>query len=85
MGVLVCIVSNIEDHIQSYFQHLTICQIVSAVFKNCNDLSTFSLVASQLPDADIFENSIPTERNKIKHKTPSTHCGPIFHIGVTAV
>ena len=24
----------------------------------------------------IFENSIPTERNKIKHKTPSTHCGP---------
>ena len=26
----------------------------------------------------IFENSIPTERNKIKHKTPSTHCGPIF-------
>ena len=26
----------------------------------------------------IFENSIPIERNKIKHKTPSTHCGPIF-------
>ena len=26
----------------------------------------------------IFENNIPTERNKIKHKTPSTHCGPIF-------
>ena len=26
----------------------------------------------------IFGNSIPTERNKIKHKTPSTHCGPIF-------
>ena len=26
----------------------------------------------------IFKNSIPSERNKIKHKTPSTHCGPIF-------
>ena len=27
--------------------------IFRSVFKNCNDLSTFSLVASQLPDADI--------------------------------
>ena len=27
-----------------------------------------------------FENRIPTERNKIKHKTPSTHCGPIFSL-----
>ena len=24
------------------------------------------------------ENSIPTERNKTKHKTSSTLCGPIF-------
>ena len=54
IGVLVCIVSNTEDHIQSYFQHLKFCQIFSALsLKNCNDLSTFSLVASQLPDADI--------------------------------
>ena len=28
----------------------------------------------------VFENRIPTERNKIKHKTPSTHCGPIFSL-----
>ena len=26
----------------------------------------------------MFENSIPTEWNRTKHKTPSTHCGPIF-------
>ena len=53
--VLACIVSNTEDLIQSYFQHLKFCQIFSALslIKNCNDLSTFSLVASQLPDADI--------------------------------
>ena len=31
----------------------------------------------------IFENSIPTERNKIKHKTPSTHCGPIFILEIS--
>ena len=30
----------------------------------------------------IFGNSIPTERNKIKHKTPSTHCGPIFLVAM---
>ena len=35
--------------------------------KNCRGLSTFSLVAIQLP-----------ERNKTRHKTPSTHCGSIF-------
>ena len=28
----------------------------------------------------IFENSIPTERNKTKHKNPSTHCRPIFFL-----
>ena len=71
-------VSNTEDHIQSYFQHLKFCQIFSAPsFKNCNDLSTFSLVETQVL---IFENSIPTERNKLKHKTPSTQCGPIFFL-----
>ena len=32
------------------------------------------------PQILIFENSIPTERNKIKHKNPSTHCGPIFFL-----
>ena len=31
IGVLVCIVSNAEDHIQSYFQHLKFCQIFSAL------------------------------------------------------
>ena len=59
-------VSNTEDHIQSYFQH-----------HNCNDLSTFPLLAGQ-SQMLIFENSIPTERNKIKLKTPSTHSGPIL-------
>ena len=46
--------------------------------KNCDDLSTFSLVAIQHPDTDISEDSIPTERNKTKHKIPITHCGLIF-------
>ena len=31
IGVLVCIVSNIEDHIQSNSQHLKFCQIFSAL------------------------------------------------------
>ena len=31
IGVLACIVSNIEDHIQSYFQHLKFCQIFSVL------------------------------------------------------
>ena len=55
IGVVVCIVSNIEDHIQSYFPATPqiLPNIFRSVFKNCNDLTTFSLVASQLPDADI--------------------------------
>ena len=31
IGFLVCIVSNIEDHIQSYFQHLKFCQTFSTL------------------------------------------------------
>ena len=49
--------------------------------KNCNNLTNFSLVAIQLPDT-VFENSILTERNKTKHKIPSTRSGPIFKIWV---
>ena len=32
------------------------------------------------PQIRIFENIIPIERSKTKHKTPSTHCGPIFDL-----
>ena len=31
IGVLVCIVANIKDDTQSYFQHLKFCQIFSAL------------------------------------------------------
>ena len=76
-------VTNTEDHIQSYFQHLKFCQIFSALsLKIVMTCLLFHLqqVNSQML---IFENSIPTERNKIKHKTPSTHCGPIFKLPKT--
>ena len=32
----------------------------------------------------ICENSNPAKRNKFKHKTPSTHCGPIFIKGLVS-
>ena len=57
------------------------CSAIHFPLISCNDLSTFSRAVHviQLPDTDInFENSIPTEKNKFKHKTPSTHCRPIF-------
>ena len=53
-GVLVYIVCQI---LKTAFNHIPTPQILPnifrSVFKSCNDLSTFSLVASQLPDADI--------------------------------
>ena len=77
IGVLVCLVCQTPkttfNHISPNFaKYFPFC-----LKKNCNDLSTFSLVASQLPDADIWEQH-SNRKNKIKHKTPSTHCGPIF-------
>ena len=47
IGVLVCTHSIIFPTPQ------ILPNIFRSVFKNCNDLSTFSLVASQLPHADI--------------------------------
>ena len=76
IGVLVCIVCQ-TPHSIIFPTPQILPNIFRSVFKSCNELSTFSLVASQ-SQMLIFDNSIPTERNKIKHKTPSTHCGPIF-------
>ena len=54
IGVLVCIVcQNRRPHSIIFPTPQILPNIFRSVFKNCNDLSTLSLVASQLPDADI--------------------------------
>ena len=51
IGVLVCIVCQTP---KTTFNHISnTSNIFRSVFKNCNDLSNFSLLASQLPDTDI--------------------------------
>ena len=54
IGVLVCIVCQTPKTTFNHFSNTSNCaKYFRSVFKNCNDLSSFSLVASQLPDPDI--------------------------------
>ena len=54
IGVLVCIVCQTPKTTFNHFSNTANCaKYFRSVFRNCNDLSTFSLVASQLPDPDI--------------------------------
>ena len=56
IGVLVCIVCQTPTTTLIIFPTPRILpNLFRSVFKYCNDLSTFSLVASQLPDANIWE------------------------------
>ena len=54
IGVLVCIVCQTPKTTFNHFSNTSnFAKYFRSVFKNCNDLSTFLLVASQLPDPDI--------------------------------
>ena len=52
IGVFVCIVCQTP---KTTFNQISNTSSFAKYFPFCNDLSTFSLVASQLPDADMWE------------------------------